>query len=85
MWPEPLNDGSGYEIVMYKGNVGAHSATATRRVATKRIHVERIISSLKSFNILKGVIPLTMKSYIDFIITVCAALVNLQPRIIADC
>ena len=71
--------------IMYKGNVGAHSATATRRVATKRIHVERIISSLKSFNILKGVIPLTMKSYIDSIITVCAALVNLKPRIIADC
>ena len=69
---------------MYKGNVAAHSATATRRVATKRIHVERIISSLKSFNILKGVIPLTMKSYIDSIITVCAAQVNLKPRIVAD-
>jgi hypothetical protein len=70
--------------IMYKGNIGTHTATMTRRVATKRIHVERIIRSLKSFGILQGVIPLTMKSYIDSIIAVCAALVNLQPKIIAQ-
>ncbi len=27
---------------------------------------------------------MTMKSYIDSVITACAALVNLQPKIIAD-
>ena len=71
--------------IMYTGNVGAHSATRQGEWQQRRIHVERVISSLKSFNILKGVIPLTMKSYIDSIITVCSALVNLQPRIISDC
>ena len=69
--------------ILHKGRTGTHTATMTRRVATKRIHVERIIRSLKSFGILQGVIPLTMKSYVDSIITVCAALVNLQPTIIA--
>ena len=29
--------------IMYKGKVSTHTATMTRRVATKRIHVERII------------------------------------------
>lgn len=70
--------------LMHKGNVTAHATTKTRRVARKRINVERIIRSLKSFAIINGVIPLTMKSYIDSVITVCAALVNLQPKIIAD-
>ena len=70
--------------IMHKGRAGTHTATMTRRVATKRIHVERTIRSLKSFGILQGVIPLTMKSYIDSIINVCAALVNLQPTIIAQ-
>jgi hypothetical protein len=69
--------------IMHKDNVGTHAATMTRRVATKRIHIERVIQRLKSFGILQGVIPLTMKSYIDSIVSVCAALVNLQPQIIA--
>jgi hypothetical protein len=68
--------------IMHKGSISANSATATRRVATKRIHVERIIRSLKSFGILHGTIPLNMKSYVDSIITICAALVNLQTKII---
>ena len=70
--------------LMYNGNVNAHSTTETRRVARKRVHVERIIRSLKAFGILHGVIPLTMKSYIDSVVTVCAVLVNLQPRIICE-
>lgn len=70
--------------LMYNGNVNAHSTTETRRVARKRVHVERIIRSLKAFGILHGVIPLTMKSYIDSVVSVCAVLVNLQPRIICE-
>lgn len=70
--------------IMYKSNVSAQSATETRRVAKKRVHVERIIRRLKAFGILRMVIPLAMKSYIDAVVTVCAALVNLQPKIIAE-
>ncbi|XP_046843369.1 uncharacterized protein LOC124437435 [Xenia sp. Carnegie-2017] len=70
--------------IMHKGNVGTGATTMTRRVATKRIHIERIIQRLKSFSILQGVVPLTMKSYIDSVVSICAALVNLQPQIIAS-
>lgn len=68
---------------MHKGNAGA-IATMTRRLARNRIHVESLIRSLKSFGIINGVMPLTMKSYIDSVINACAALVNLQLKIIAD-
>lgn len=70
--------------LMHKGNINAQSSTETRRVANKRVHVERIIRRLKAFGILRGVIPLTMKSYIDAVVTVCAALVNLKPKVISE-
>ena len=57
--------------IMRKDNVSACAYTLTRRVATKRVHVERMIS-----------LPLTFKGYISAIIKVIASLVNLQPRII---
>lgn len=68
--------------MMRKNNVSARASTATRRVATARVHIERIIKRLKAFNFLTGVIPLTCKPYISSAVTVCAALVNLQPGII---
>ena len=42
-----------------------------------RVHVERMIRKLKCFTILKGPLPLSMKPYVNAVITVCAALVNL--------
>lgn len=32
--------------VMHKGNVSAEASTATRRIACKRVHVERIMRRL---------------------------------------
>jgi len=63
-------------------NVSARASTATRRVATSRVHIERIIKRLKSFTFFKGVIPLTCKPYVSSAVTVCAILVNLQPSVI---
>ena len=68
--------------VMSRKNVSSRASTATRRVATSRVHVERIIRKLKCFSVLRGVIPSTFKSYVTSIVRVCAAIVNLQPRII---
>ena len=45
--------------MMRKTNVSARASTATRRVATSRVHIERMIRQLKLFNFLRGVIPLT--------------------------
>ena len=68
--------------IMAKNNVSAYASTATRRIATGRVHVERIIRKLKCYRILQGVIPLTVKGYVTSIVKVCAALVNLQPSLI---
>ena len=68
-----------------KNNVSARASTATRRVATARVHIERMIKRLKSFNFLRGVIPLSCKPYIGSAVTVCAILVNLQQSVIKAC
>ena len=70
--------------IMKKGAVSSKASTVTRRIARIRIHVERIIRKLKCLSTLRGVIPLTLKSYVTSIVKVCATLVNLQPRIIED-
>ena len=51
----------------------------TKQVANARIHVERVIGRMKDFNITKAELPLDM---FDHIVTVTAALVNLQPPIV---
>ena len=66
--------------VVRKNNVSARTSTATRRVATSKVHFRR----LKLFNFLRGVIPLTCKPYVSSAVTVCAILVNLQPSIIKE-
>lgn len=70
--------------MMRRGNISCGASTATRRIANVRVHVERMIRKLKCFTILKGVLPLTMKPYVDSVVTICAALVNLQPSVIQD-
>ena len=54
--------------------------TYSRRVAALRSHVERYILKLKLFRILSGVIPLSMKSMLDPIVKLCAALANLGKK-----
>ena len=55
--------------------------TYSRRVAALRSHVERYILKLKLFRILSGVIiPLSMKSMLDPIVKLCAALANLGEK-----
>ena len=68
--------------LMKKGNISSKSSTATKRIAKPRVHVERLIRKLKCFCILRGVLTLTLKPYINSILKVCTALVNLQPSAI---
>lgn len=65
--------------LLRKGNVSAETSTQIRRIAKIRVHIERMIRKLKCFTILRGAFPLTMKPYVNSIVGVCAALVNLQP------
>ena len=54
----------------------------TKQVANARIHVERVIGRMKDFDIMKAELPLDMLDMFDHIVTVTAALVNLQPPIV---
>ena len=68
--------------IMSSNNISSHASSASRRVANSRVYVERIIRKIECFSVLRGVIPLTLKSYITSIVRVCAAIVNLQRSII---
>ncbi len=62
--------------------LSAKAVTKTRRIARARIHVERAIGALKNFRILDGTIPLKLKSQLDMILPVCAALCNLRKYLV---
>lgn len=47
--------------VIRKNNIPFEASTATRRVATTRVHIERMIRRLKAFEITKGDLPLIYK------------------------
>ena len=60
-----------------EGSLKTRGTTKARRVSTACIHVERAIHHLKTFHILTDVQKLTLKGYIDNIISVCVSLANL--------
>ena len=49
-----------------------------RKIASLRIHVERVIGRIKNYSILKGTLPLTLSRIANQIVSVCAWLVNFQ-------
>ena len=55
----------------------------TQQIAAERIHVERAIQRLKSYNVL-NCIPVALYDSINEIITVCACLSNMQNPIISN-
>lgn len=55
--------------------------TRTRRIASVRIEVERVIGKMKNFRILKSSLPLVFHKMLDHIVVICAALCNAQPSI----
>ena len=56
----------------------------TKEIANLRIHVERAINRIKTFRILKTVMPITMLHHCDDIIRVCGALCNLKPLLFVE-
>ncbi|XP_078364336.1 uncharacterized protein LOC144648737 [Oculina patagonica] len=59
------------------------ACTKTRRIAALRIHVERAIQRLKCFQILRGVMPITLAAVADQTVFVCAALCNLMKPLVS--
>lgn len=66
-----------------KGQLTAEEVT-TRRIATLRIQVERLINRIKSYRILKGTFPISHRKALDDSIIVCAGLCNLKMPLIRD-
>ena len=53
-----------------------------RSIASLRIHVERAIGRLKTYNVCKGTMPLSLARLSNQIVCVCAFLTNLQPALV---
>ena len=54
----------------------------TKEIANLRIFVEQAIRRLKTFRIIKHEVPIVLVDKIDDIVTICAALCNLYPKLV---
>lgn len=61
-----------------KSQMTTSEVKKTKHVANLRIHVERAINRIKTFRILKSVLPITMMHHCDDIVCICSALCNLK-------
>ena len=53
-----------------------------KKIASVRMHVERAIGRIKSFEVLKHTIPITLAGLSDQIVTLCAFLSNFKPILV---
>lgn len=67
------------------GNFTAEEMAETYKVASVRIHVERMIQRVKNFNIVNVRLPLELHDHIDRVMHVICILVNLQSGIFRRC
>lgn len=56
----------------------AKGVRGASKIANVRIYVKQVIKRIKNFSILKRELPISLLSLADDIVTVCAALTNLQ-------
>ena len=65
-----------------RGQLPASEVLEGRKIASVRIHIERVIGRIKSYAILKGTLPITLSRIANQIVCVCAWLVNFQTVLI---
>lgn len=66
-----------------KKQLSVKEVEQTRKIAHVRIHVERAIERIKNFNILSSNMSMCLVPHADSIVTICAAICNLQPKLVA--
>ncbi|XP_077523080.1 uncharacterized protein LOC144133888 [Amblyomma americanum] len=64
------------------GQMSEEAMDNTYKIAAVRIHVERVIQRLKIYKILSNRLPLSLVPHMSKVLSVCAALVNMQPPIV---
>ena len=67
-----------------KAQMTSSECKRTKDVANLRIHVERAINRIKTYRILKTVLPISMLHNVDDIVKTCAGLCNLKPLLFKD-
>ena len=65
-----------------KQQLSAEKVSEGRKIASLRIHVERAIGRIKSYAILRQVLPITMAHIINQIVTVCGFLSNFKSALV---
>lgn len=55
----------------------------TRQLARVRIHVERAIERMKNFRVLSTTMAMSLVPHADNIVTICSAICNIMPRLVA--
>ena len=66
-----------------KSQLPGSCVDTSRQLSRVRIHVERVIGQLKTFQILNTVIPISQVDMLDDILTLCAGLTNLRGTVVA--
>ena len=67
-----------------KAQMTTTECKTTKDVANLRIHVELAINRIKTFRILKSILPITILHNIDDIVKISAALRSLKPLLFKD-
>lgn len=70
------------EFFKKKTRMSERSLAKDRKIASKRVHVERVIGLAKTFKILRGPLSVTDAPLADAIITTCFFLCNYRPCIV---
>ena len=65
-----------------RGQLPASEVLEGRKIASLRIHIERVIGRIKNYAILKGTLPITLSRIANQIVSVCTWLVNSQAVLI---
>lgn len=73
-----------YFCISGREQLSEEEVTATRRIASVRIHVERAINRIKNYRIFKSDLSIKSKKTIDMMVLVCAGLCNFKAPLIAD-
>ena len=56
----------------------------SRRISNVRIHVERVIGRMRKFRILQSTIPILQVHLLDNVMSVIAALVNINSSVVSN-